>query len=81
MKKSEIIKGHIYTNGKGRARKVVDIGPQYKLYDSQESEENLQYEIVNDGSKTNRTAGERHNMTVAAFARWAEADVTLWYKK
>ena len=30
MKKSEIKIGHIYSNGKGRLRKVIDIGPQYK---------------------------------------------------
>ena len=35
MKKSEIKIGHIYSNGKGRLRKVIDIGPQYKLYDGQ----------------------------------------------
>ena len=37
MKKSEIKIGHIYSNGKGRLRKVVDIGPQYKFYASQAS--------------------------------------------
>lgn len=36
MKKSEVKIGGIYSNGKGRIRKVVDIGPQYKLYDEQE---------------------------------------------
>lgn len=31
MKKSEIAVGKSYSNGKGRIRKVVGIGPQYKL--------------------------------------------------
>ena len=71
-KKSEVKIGGIYSNGKGRIRKVVDIGPQYKLYDEQECLENLRYEIVHDGSKNNRTAGEQGNMTVASFAAWAK---------
>lgn len=75
MKKIAIVVGKLYSNGKGRIRKVVDIGPQYKLYDAQVSTENLRYEIVRDGSKTNRTAGEQGNMTVAAFASWAKEEV------
>ena len=43
MKKSEIKIGHIYSNGKGRLRKVIDIGPQYKLYDGQGCDENIRY--------------------------------------
>lgn len=75
MKKSEIKIGKLYSNGKGRIRKVVDMGPQYKLYDAQVCEDNLRYEIVNDGSKKNRTAGEQGNMTLAAFASWAKEEV------
>lgn len=52
MKKSEIKIGHIYSNGKGRLRKVI-----------------------NDVSKANRTAGEQHNMTLAAFASWCKEEV------
>ena len=74
MKKSEIVVGKSYSNGKGRIRKVVDMGPQYKLYDARVSTENLRYEIVRDGSKANRTAGEQGNMTVAAFASWAKEE-------
>lgn len=76
MKKSEIAVGKSYSNGKGRIRKVIDIGPQYKFYDQQECDENLRYEIVQDGSKSNRTAGEQANMTVASFAAWAKLEVT-----
>lgn len=46
MKKSEIKIGHIYSNGKGRLRKVIDIGPQYKLYDGQRCDENMRYEVT-----------------------------------
>ena len=72
MKKNEIQIGASYTNGKGRIRKVIGIGPQYKFYDGQVCTENLRYEVVNDGSKNNRTAGGQGNMTVASFAAWAK---------
>ena len=76
MKKSEIRIGHTYSNGRGRERRVSDIGPQYKLYDAQESVENMRYEIIKDGSKENRTAGKQYNMTLAAFAAWAKEMVS-----
>lgn len=75
MKKSEIEIGRTYSNGRGRERKVVDIGPQYKSYNEQESVENMRYEVVKDGSARNRTAGMQHNMTLAAFAAWAKEEV------
>ena len=75
MRKSEIKIGGVYSNGKGRIRKVIGIGPQYKFYEGQECIENLRYEIVNDGSKKNLTAGEQCNMTVASFASWAKEQV------
>lgn len=75
MKKSEIKIGCTYSNGRGRLRKVIALGPQYKLYDGQGCDENLQYEVINDGTKKNRTAGERHNMTLASFASWCKEEV------
>lgn len=72
MKKSEIKVGKLYSNGKGRVRKVIDIGPQYTAYCNQGCTENLCYEIVNDGSKKNGACGQRGNMTIAAFASWAK---------
>lgn len=76
MRKNEIKKGHIYSDGKGRERLVVDIGPQYTLYNGQICTENLQYEVVRDGSAKNAMAGKRSNMTVASFASWSKMDVT-----
>ena len=76
MKKSEIRIGHTYSNGRGQERRVIDIGPQYKLYDAQESVENMRYEVVKDGSVRNRTMGAEHNMTLAAFAAWAKEEVS-----
>ncbi len=75
MKKSEIKIGEVYSNGKGRSRKVIDIGPQYKFYDGQECTENLQYEIVEDGTKKNLSSGNRRNMTIVSFATWAKSIV------
>ena len=75
MKKSEIRIGHTYSNGRGRERRVIDIGPQYKSYGEQESVENLRYEVVKDGSVRNRTMGSEHNMTITEFAAWAKVEV------
>lgn len=75
MKKSEILVGGSYSNGKGRVRKVVAIGHQYKLYEGQENTENLRYEIVHDGTKGNQAAGTQSNMTITGFASWAKQRV------
>ena len=75
MKKNEIQIGASYSNGKGRIRKVIDMGPQYKFYEGQESTENLRYEIIHDGTKKNRAAGEQSNITVASFAAWAKEKI------
>lgn len=72
MKRNEIKIGKSYSNGRGRVRKVVGVGPQYKLYSGQADGECLCYEIVQDGSKKNLTAGEQHNMTISSFASWAK---------
>lgn len=75
MKRSEIMVGKSYSNGKGRVRKVIAIGPEYKFYEAQECDDNLRYEVVSDGSKKNRTCGEQSNMTVSSFASWAKEEV------
>lgn len=75
MKMNEIKVGFSYSNGKGRIRRVIAMGPQYKLFDGQMCAENLRYVVVSDGTKKSRTAGEESNMTVASFARWAKEQV------
>lgn len=72
MKKAEIVKGGVYSNGKGRIRKVVAVGAEYVLYDGQAETDNLRYEVVHDESKKNRTAGEQGNITRTSFASWAK---------
>lgn len=75
MRKSEIIVGKTYGNGKGRARKVIAEGVEYVLYDGQGETDNLRYEIIHDGSKKNRTAGEQGNITRTSFATWAKEEI------
>ena len=75
MKKSEIVVNGIYSNGKGRLRKVVAEGSEYVLYGSQTETDNLRYEVLNDGTKKNKTAGEQGNITRASFATWAKERV------
>lgn len=72
MKKADIIIGGVYSNGAGRVRRIIDMGPQYKLYPGAASEENVRYEVVLDGSKRNSTAGKQANMSLQAFASWAK---------
>lgn len=64
-----------YGERKGRERRVIGRGPEYKFYDGIQSDDNVRYEIVKDGSRGNRTAGTKANMTTAAFAAWAKAEV------
>lgn len=75
MKRSEIKVGHSYTSGNGRVRKVIAEGPEYKMYSGQMSSDNLRYEIVNDGTKKNSSAGTQHNMSARSFASWAKEEV------
>lgn len=74
MKKSEIKIGAVYSNGRGRERKVIDRG-DYPLYVGQRDHDCILYEIVKDGSKKNRSAGQRGHMTATSFANWAKEEV------
>lgn len=74
MKKSEIKIGAVYSNGKGRERKVIDRG-DYPLYTGQGDHDCILYEVVKDGSKKNLSAGQRGNMTATSFANWAKKEV------
>ena len=77
MKKSDIMIGLCYTNGKGRVRKVLDRTQdgKYKLYDFQTETDCVLYEIVKDGSKNNFSAGKSGVMTATSFATWAKCEV------
>lgn len=76
MKKSDILIGRIYTNGKGRERKVLDRTQDgtYRVYDGQLDSDCVLYEIVKDGSKKNLTAGKTSVMSAAAFSAWAKKE-------
>ncbi|MHA7967716.1 hypothetical protein ACX93W_26740 [Paenibacillus sp. CAU 1782] len=76
MKKSEIEVGGVYGNGKGRIRKVIAEGAEFVLYPGQGESDNLRFEVVNDGSKKNRTKGSQGNITRTAFAAWAKERIS-----
>ena len=71
MKKSEITVGGIYTNGRGRIRKVVAEGAEYALWDFMDKDF-IRYETIHDGTRMNKTKGELHNCSRASFASWAK---------
>lgn len=77
MKKSEIVVGGVYSNKKGAVRKVIGMGPEFKLYEGQEDEECLQYELLK-GKKypyskgTSESGNQINNCTVTAFASWVK---------
>lgn len=70
MKKSEIVKGKQYTDGKGSIREVLDIGPQYTLYNGQMETDNLQYRLITK-KRGPHSVGSVLNSTRSAFASWA----------
>lgn len=74
MKKADIEIGAVYSNGKGRERKVIDRG-DYQLVPCQTDHDCILYEIVKDGTKGNASAGKRSEMTAASFANWAKEKV------
>lgn len=74
MKKSEIKIGAVYTNGRGRERRVIDRG-DYPLYAGQLDHDCILYEIVKDGSKKNLSAGKNGRMSAVSFASWAKEEV------
>lgn len=74
MKKSEIKICAVYSNGRGRERKVIGRG-DYPIYSGQRDHDCILYEIVKDGSEKNRSAGQRGHMTAASFATWAKGEV------
>lgn len=74
MKKSEIKIGAVYSNGRGRERKVIDRG-DYPIVSCQTDHDCVLYEIIKDGTKRNQSAGKRSEMTAASFANWAKKEV------
>lgn len=69
MKKSAILIGRIYTDGKS-IRKIIDEGPHCKLYHTVTDPDGLQYEILH-GSE----AGSKNYITRTAFASWAKREI------
>lgn len=76
MRKADIKRCGVYTDGKGNTRQVLDMGPQYTLYPSQQETDNLQYRILTK-KKGPYTVGDIRNSTTAAFASWAKSMVNV----
>lgn len=75
MKKAEIAAGKIFTDGKGRYRLVIALGPQFKLYDSQSETDCLQYRSAVVLKRKGVKAVAAENSTRASFAAWAKREV------
>lgn len=74
MKKKDIKIGKRYTDNKGNVREVLDIGHQYLLYPSQESNECLRYKLV-EKKIGPYLLGSENNCTFQSFASWAKTEV------
>jgi hypothetical protein len=77
MKKSEIVIGGVYANKKGAVRKVIGMGPEFKLEEGQEDGECLQYEILQGkhfpyAKGLSESGNQINNCTLTAFASWAK---------
>lgn len=76
MKKSEIVVGGVYSDGKKGRRKVTAEGGAYRLYPSQDDGDCVQYEHL--AGKTpayprgrSRAGNPLLNATRTSFAAWA----------
>lgn len=82
MKNSELRIGATYSDGKKGVRRIVDRGPQYKLYDAQEESDCLLYAIVK-GPRPSLPRGQTEggewlmHSTVTSFAAWAKTEITF----
>lgn len=77
MKKNELRIGEEYSDGKKCVRRIVDFGPQYKLYDGQDDAECLLYAVVKGPRPSHprgmSSAGEYLMVsTLTSFAAWAK---------
>lgn len=73
MKKAEIGKGRFYSDGKLGLREVLDLGPQFKLYETVQDSDCLRYRCL--GSKAASEVGVASNSTRTAFAAWAKHEI------
>lgn len=74
MKKQQIKLGGKYTDGKGSVREVIGVGPQYRLYNAQQEDDNLRYKLLAK-QRGPYVVGEERNSTRASFAAWAKGEV------
>ena len=76
MKTREIVVNEVYSNGKGRVRKVIAEGVfrwnAAYLYDP----DYVRYEIIADGQKVGSEVGKKIDMTRNGFAKWAKERIS-----
>lgn len=73
MKKADIGKSRVYSDGKLGLREVVDQGPQYNTYSRTSDDDCLRYRVLNAHSALD--VGQESNMTRTAFATWAKHEI------
>jgi hypothetical protein len=73
MKKADIEKSRVYSDGKLGLREVVDQGPQYNTYSRTSDDDCLRYRVLNAHSALD--VGQESNMTRGAFATWAKHEI------
>lgn len=73
MRKSEIQKGKFFTDNKNGLREVLDVGPQYKRYDSVEDDDCLLYRV--HCARIAADVGSENPSTRVSFAAWAKEEV------
>jgi len=76
MKKSDILVGHKYTNGKA-IREIIAEGSQYQLCLGQNEKDCVRYRLLSKGrtGTGNTLVGYEYNTTRIAFASWAREGV------
>jgi hypothetical protein len=67
----EIEIGGVYADGKGGEREVIGIGPEFKLYGSQENEDCLRYKLTAK-KRGPYPVGSERNCTTVAFRSWCK---------
>lgn len=74
MQANEIHVGKAYTNGRGGIRRVLAAGTNLYVFGRRACDA-VRYEVLASG--TQEKVGWAHNITRAAFARWAKSEIEI----
>lgn len=67
MKRKEIVVGGVYENPRSGRRRVLGMGPEFKVYPEQKDDDCLRYEVTSGPGM-----GLQHNQSCKSFASWAK---------